>query len=158
LAVQSELHTWRTQVKKRDFPFALFGFDALLSDEMIDLLSSVGPIKTRADLSAILSGQWGWEATYGVELHSKLLSLNIPAQKPLPTIPKTRGVKRRVDVAEEGIIGTEKRSKQRKPAQRALQTGEHIIGLNINPTETPRPAMRLTIDLPWTRTQPSTLR
>jgi hypothetical protein len=158
MAVQSELHTWRTEVKKRDFPFALFGFDALLSDEMIDLLLSVGPIKTQEELSVILSGQWGWEATYGVKLLSKLLSLDIPALTPLSTNPKTRGTKRRVDAAEEGIIGTEKRSKQRKPARRALQTGEYILGLNVNPTETPQPvmgSMGLTLDL-WTKR--STLR
>lgn len=117
---EAELHTWRTAVKKRDFQRTLFSIDALLPDGIISLLSSVGPIKTREELSACLSGEWGWESTYGDELYSKLTTLNLPALVPLPA-KNTRGPKRPVDVRSQEEEGTEKPAKRLKAALTALR-------------------------------------
>jgi hypothetical protein len=115
-AVRSELHRWRMLIKKCDFHLALFRFEAMLPDEIVDLLSSAGPIKTRKDLSIILSEQWGWEPTYGDELHSKLTSLNITPQGQVPkSKPSTVGVKRRVDVGTQENVVMEKPSKRLRP-------------------------------------------
>lgn len=117
-AVQDELHTWRVHVKRRDFPHALFGFEALLSNDLLSLLSSIGPVETRADLSAMLSGHWAWETRYGDELHSKMLSINIPPMVPLPTKSRPAGVKRKQTDATgdvgEVMVGTEKPVKKAK--------------------------------------------
>lgn len=84
--VLEKLHNWRCTVKHRDFSGSLFSIEALLSNSLIELLSKVGPVSSRARLSVILGGQWGWEATYGDELFSAMQEMNIPAFTPL--LPK----------------------------------------------------------------------
>ncbi|KAE9385324.1 P-loop containing nucleoside triphosphate hydrolase protein [Gymnopus androsaceus JB14] len=56
----NELHKWRTEISKRDFPSMLFGPSAILKDDTVELLASVGPIKTLARLDKVLGGQWSW--------------------------------------------------------------------------------------------------
>lgn len=45
LPVLEKLHAWRCLVKARDFGGSLLSPDALLSDPLIDLLASVGPVR-----------------------------------------------------------------------------------------------------------------
>ncbi|KAF7359579.1 p-loop containing nucleoside triphosphate hydrolase protein [Mycena venus] len=58
--LQVVLNEWRTSIKKRDYPSPLFAASAILRDETIALLSSVGPIKSRKHLQKVLAGQWTW--------------------------------------------------------------------------------------------------
>jgi hypothetical protein len=79
-------------VRRHDFRSALFSASAILKDETLDLLSSVGPIVSREHLTGVLAGQWKWEAKYGDALYSVLSGMDIPPLRPLPKKP--RGSKR----------------------------------------------------------------
>lgn len=79
-------------VWKRDYPNALFSSAAIVSDETVTFLSSLGRIPSRDNLSTVLAGQWKWESRYGDELFALLNTTDLPAMKPLPK--KTRGAKR----------------------------------------------------------------
>jgi len=106
LPVLEKLHAWRCRVKARDFGGSLFSADALLSDPLIDLLASVGPVPTRERLSVILGGQWGWEMTYGNELFAAMMDMDIAALVRLPVKPRP---------AKRGHDGQERRN---KPAEK----------------------------------------
>ncbi|KAH7917247.1 hypothetical protein BV22DRAFT_1052573 [Leucogyrophana mollusca] len=84
--VQTELYKWRKSVTKRDFPGAFHAAPAVLKDKTLELVSAVGPIRSKAQLGKVL-GQWKWYAMYGDELFQLLKGLDIPALKPLPKKP-----------------------------------------------------------------------
>jgi len=119
-------------VKKRDFRFAQFGAGALLPDDVVTLLSSVGPAATRNDLSIVLSGSWGWELTYGDELYLKLLSLNIQPPKPLPSKPRVTAVKRGAQTVEGETTEMMKNTKSMKRAKTmaSKKAGQHVFEVN----------------------------
>ncbi|KAJ7731866.1 P-loop containing nucleoside triphosphate hydrolase protein [Mycena metata] len=102
--LQVTLNRWRTNIKARDYPSPLFASSAILRDETIALLASVGPINSVQHLKKILSGQWTWWDKYGEELYACLEGQLIPAMVPLPK--KTRGTKRQ---REEGDAVTSNR-------------------------------------------------
>ena len=89
---QQKLVDWRTSVLKRDFSGALFASSAIMTDETVQFLSSVGRLSSREHLKNVLAGQWKWETRYGNELHTLLAAPDIPLMNPLPR--KTRGTKR----------------------------------------------------------------
>ncbi|CAA7267795.1 unnamed protein product [Cyclocybe aegerita] len=111
-------------IKARDFKDALFASDGLVSDEVVDLLANVGPIQCPEQLSAAVSGQWGWEETYGDELLQELLKLDIPPLIPLPTAPKAALKRPVVDGQEQGAVVTKKQKKTVK----ATQTANDLTG------------------------------
>ncbi|KIL70009.1 hypothetical protein M378DRAFT_7777 [Amanita muscaria Koide BX008] len=114
----------------------MFSFDALLSDNIVEHLSSVGPVKTRQDLSAIIAGQWGWEYIYGDELYLKLSTIDIPEPSCSQSNTKTRltkGVKRRVDVAEGGVRAEKRRKQRTMSTLLPQQPGELVLGLDLEP-------------------------
>ncbi|KAJ7050633.1 P-loop containing nucleoside triphosphate hydrolase protein, partial [Mycena amicta] len=76
--VQTRLNEWRTYIKKRDFPGALWSVEGLLQRETMELLSAVGPIRDRAQLDRTLAGQWKWTEKYGDELLAFLKSFQMP--------------------------------------------------------------------------------
>jgi len=88
---QQKLVEWRTMAWKRDYPGALFGSAAIMSDETVVFLSSVGRLSDREHLSNVLAHQWKWEECYGNELYSLLSTADIPLKKPLAQ--KTQGTK-----------------------------------------------------------------
>jgi hypothetical protein len=94
---RKKLEEWRTVAWKRDFPKALFGSSAILKEETVEFLSSVGRISSRQHLTNILAGQWKWENQYGDKLYVLLSAADVPLMKPLPK--KTRGTKRTVEGA-----------------------------------------------------------
>jgi hypothetical protein len=51
----------------------MFGSSAILKDETIEFLSSLGKMMEREHFSSALVGQWKWEARYGGELFGLLL-------------------------------------------------------------------------------------
>ena len=82
--VQEALHKWHTSVYARDHAYSLYGPSGILSDETIDVLSSIGPVKSIDTLQWLLEGQWAWYEWYGSEVYSVLSSLNIPPLVPKP--------------------------------------------------------------------------
>jgi hypothetical protein len=89
---RQKLLDWCTSAWKRDFPGALFASSAIMTDETVLFLSSIGRILSKEHLSQVLAGQWKWEKRYGNELHSLLSGHDIPLMKPLPK--KTHRTKR----------------------------------------------------------------
>ena len=89
----NELHKWRTEIFKRDFSSMLFGPSAVLRDEAVELLASVGPIKTLARLDKVLGGHWSWRERYGHSLLETLALLEIPFI-PKPKKETSKAVKR----------------------------------------------------------------
>jgi hypothetical protein len=96
--VSACLNNWREGALERDYPFALFGADAILSDTLVETLASVGPaVQTRAQLENIMQG-WTFAGKYMDDLESALAELEIPEFEPKPKAPgaKSRGRKRGV--------------------------------------------------------------
>ncbi|KDQ51993.1 hypothetical protein JAAARDRAFT_62158 [Jaapia argillacea MUCL 33604] len=81
--LSDHLCDWWKMVWTRDYGGALFAPTGILANDVLDLLSSVGPIPTMKTLSNLLEGRWGWYSTYGKELHEFLLTLDIPPMVPL---------------------------------------------------------------------------
>ncbi|KII93220.1 hypothetical protein PLICRDRAFT_694441 [Plicaturopsis crispa FD-325 SS-3] len=139
--VQSALHAWRMSVCRRDFPYALFSGQAILKDETLVLLSSVGPFESRAKLQKVLAQQWDWEAKYGDELFEVLVSMDIP---PLVMKPKaSRGTKRGPqDDADEAGIPASSRARGKAKAKTVATTAspsQDLTGVNAekNPSYVP---------------------
>ncbi|KAF8952572.1 P-loop containing nucleoside triphosphate hydrolase protein [Flammula alnicola] len=122
LTVLEKLHDWRRLVKTRDFSASLFSADAVLSDAVVDLLASVGPVPTREKLSVILGGQWGWEMTYGDELFAAMKDMDIPPLVPLPTKSRATAAKRGHD----GQERREKPAKKKKPVDLVREIPEDM--------------------------------
>ncbi|KAG9123572.1 hypothetical protein FRC07_014689 [Ceratobasidium sp. 392] len=89
---QVELTNWRERVWARDYPGVSWGASVILSDNLVDLLSSVGRITTLETLKRLLD-EWGWWETYGNELARVVYPLDIPFA-PAPPRP-ARGRKRK---------------------------------------------------------------
>ncbi|KAJ7859516.1 hypothetical protein B0H14DRAFT_3446642 [Mycena olivaceomarginata] len=111
--LQAVLDKWRTTIKERDYPSPLFAASAILRDETIALLSSVGPIDSKEHLQKVLAGQWTWWTKYGTELYECLAAQEIPEMVPLPA--KTKGKKRAVEMGpESGVEVGASTSKRRR--------------------------------------------
>ena len=89
---RSKLEDWRDLVQQRDFPDSMFGSSAILKDETIEFLSSLGRMTEREHLLSALVGQWKWEARYGGELYGLLSHEDVGVFVALPK--RTRGTKR----------------------------------------------------------------
>jgi hypothetical protein len=85
------LDKWRDDIWERDHCGAGYSSTVILSNPLIELLSSIGPIWSQKHLSEVLDG-WGWWDTYGAELYQHLSHLNIP---PLRIIPSEKSSKRK---------------------------------------------------------------
>ncbi|KAF5362726.1 hypothetical protein D9758_011673 [Tetrapyrgos nigripes] len=79
LEVQQALHDWRKNTQKLDPRLACLASEAILDNSLIDLLSSVRPIPSKARLDVILSGQWVWFNKYGDEVLEILVHIEILA-------------------------------------------------------------------------------
>ncbi|KII85091.1 hypothetical protein PLICRDRAFT_145764 [Plicaturopsis crispa FD-325 SS-3] len=152
-AVQTGLHSWRTLVHRRDFRRALFPASAILKNETLVLLSSVGPFKSREMLKKVLAGQWEWEASYGDELFEVLVNMDIPALVPIPKAP--RGRKRAgedVDASEVPAAS----SSRAKPRAKTAMTAANTTSVNHGSTEEAQiyvPTIPPAPNKPTTRTQ-----
>jgi hypothetical protein len=87
-----KLEDWRDLIQQRDFPDSMFGSSAILKDETIEFLSSLGRITEREHLLSALVGQWKWEARYGGELFGLLSHEDVGVFVALPK--RTWGTKR----------------------------------------------------------------
>lgn len=79
---QQILKHWRREVYARDHRQAHYDYIAILDNDFIKLLSSVGPV-TPSLASQLLSTKWVWWPRYGAELAEFLGSLDIVFE-PLP--------------------------------------------------------------------------
>ncbi|KAG8689305.1 hypothetical protein FRC09_012478, partial [Ceratobasidium sp. 395] len=86
---QIELTNWRDKVWTRDYPGVSWGSSVILSDDLVDLLSSVGSIATVESLKRLLD-KWGWWETYGNELAQVVYPLDIPFTPAPPRPTKSR--------------------------------------------------------------------
>lgn len=77
---RQRLNAWRTSIVERDFKHALFGPSAILSDDMIDLLTSVGNIKLKSYFEELVGHHWGWYSEYGTDLFALVSGWEIPKQ------------------------------------------------------------------------------
>ncbi|KAF9048056.1 P-loop containing nucleoside triphosphate hydrolase protein [Hymenopellis radicata] len=87
----------RANIKKgkADFAGALFAGNGILPDDLLVLLSSVGPSETREAMDRILADQWKWSAQYGDQLFKCLQEMGMSGFVPLPK--KSQGPKRKAD-------------------------------------------------------------
>ena len=104
----------------------------MLPDDVVTLLSSVGPAATRNDLSIVLAGSWGWKLTYGDELYLKLLSLNIQPPKLLPSKPRVTAVKRGTQTIKGETTEMMKNTKFMKCTKTMAlkKAGQHVFEVN----------------------------
>ncbi|KAH6904485.1 hypothetical protein BKA70DRAFT_1403327 [Coprinopsis sp. MPI-PUGE-AT-0042] len=64
-----------------------YAADGILGDDLVELLSSVGPFTSREKFDDLLSNSWRWFPSYGTQLFSFLQSLDIPEIVPKPRQP-----------------------------------------------------------------------
>lgn len=103
--MKSSLAGWRTKIWDQDFEDAIFSPAGILSDDVIDKLSSVvSPIENLISLErALLGGGWAWFGTYGDELLTEIKSLPFKSMGPKPK--RKRAAKRVVEeVGEEESV------------------------------------------------------
>ncbi|KDN49102.1 hypothetical protein RSAG8_02455, partial [Rhizoctonia solani AG-8 WAC10335] len=92
LPTQEILTNWRGEIWDRDHDGSTWDASGILSDSLIEFLSSIGSISTFGELERYLSYRWGWWDTYGEELADKICDLDIP----YTTVPsKSRPLKRK---------------------------------------------------------------
>lgn len=80
-ATRSALIKWRSTVHERDYPDALWAATGILSDNLVEVLASAGPIDTKERLWALVGSQWKWDRDYGDEL---LTTVKLIPRDPMP--------------------------------------------------------------------------
>lgn len=85
--VEHQLISWRCAMKTKYYPKAVWSPYAILDNETIELLASVGPIKTKTLLATLLNDSWARWDLLGDELFNFLHNLDIP---PLQKKPRKR--------------------------------------------------------------------
>ncbi|THU82780.1 hypothetical protein K435DRAFT_871986 [Dendrothele bispora CBS 962.96] len=81
MEIQTKLREWRSKTHQEDFRNSMFGPSAILPDDLIQDLASVGPIPTLIHLDKILAGRWYFFSEYGSELLTVLKEIVIPEAK-----------------------------------------------------------------------------
>ncbi|KAG8768577.1 hypothetical protein FRC12_005482 [Ceratobasidium sp. 428] len=100
---QERLVEWRTSVWERDYPDETWGPSAILYDDYVDFLSSIGGIPSYDYLKQNFAARysWGWWDKYGQELADIICKLDIP-YTPTPRKPRRQPPKRRAPEPESG--------------------------------------------------------
>jgi hypothetical protein len=78
VAVMAELQVWRNRVYQRDWEGSVWAPCAILSDDMVRTLASVGPYTSRTVLDRAIGGRGGWMSRYCDSLYALLSSLEMP--------------------------------------------------------------------------------
>lgn len=84
---QKALIQWRNEIWKRDYTGVTWTSASILSDSLVEFLSSIGSISDRDTLSQLISRKWMWWERYGDELAELVLSLKTEYH-PLPSSDK----------------------------------------------------------------------
>lgn len=122
--VRHSLVSWRTEVWQRDFDHSMVAPAGLLSDELVDALSAVGPIKTRKIFDDLLRDQWVWFTDYGVELFTYLGTLNIPPRVPISRKKKATSDSQTAPIPLPAPVGTPIPSDGRTPGITGAPRGQ----------------------------------
>lgn len=109
-------------IKRRDFSHSLLPSSAILKDQTIEFLASLGRMRSREHLSKVLAGQWLLEAKYGADVYAVLSSSDVPAFKALPAKP--RGAKRAADSAVTDSSGSQPLSFEITTQEQVRMAGE----------------------------------
>ncbi|KAF4613504.1 hypothetical protein D9613_007563 [Agrocybe pediades] len=75
--VKLALQEWRRKIRNRDFEESLLDPSVILKDELVDVLSSVGPIGRLNELEKVAGEDWPWFSEYGNELLEEMRQLAI---------------------------------------------------------------------------------
>lgn len=130
------LHHWRMKIADRDFKNTLFTGSGILSDDLIDLLSSLGPIDTKERLQQLLEGKWLWLERYQDELLELLTSLNLPPMVPKPKKPRNAPANIESQSAEEDPdVGVTQELQDGEHAERQTERGEKRGRDNVGVTQ-----------------------
>lgn len=74
--LQDKLRRWRETIFERDLAGSPLAPSAVMDEEIIELISSLGPL-SKEKLSSVLQPKWIWWDTYGEELQKLLATLKI---------------------------------------------------------------------------------
>ncbi|KAG8704039.1 hypothetical protein FRC08_002483 [Ceratobasidium sp. 394] len=139
-SAQRELVKWRESILKRDFNNVTWASRVILPHDMVELLTSYGPINTRELFEQLVrkkaDEEW-WEA-YGEELAGVVLGLHIEY---VPVPPKPKNSKKHVlDSASEN--NTNKRTKNTHSSTssdltRPIVGATHTYSFQVNPQPPP---------------------
>ncbi|KAJ7170920.1 P-loop containing nucleoside triphosphate hydrolase protein [Mycena crocata] len=84
-SVRQSLFSWRRNIKKMHYPYAVFAANAILDDATCELLASIGPIDAIEPLEQLLKSSWSRWEELGNRLFVYMKSLDIPSLPPAPT-------------------------------------------------------------------------
>ena len=134
--VVGEIRAWRSRIWKRDYGESLFGPEAILSDDVVKNLASVGPILRLAELERIVGSQWAWFGEYGDDLLAVLLAMSIPPMT--PKAPEARGTKRPAAKEKETTGQSGDGGRNERIAKRIRFEGQEASSgpVNVTPTFT----------------------
>ncbi|KAF5313671.1 hypothetical protein D9611_010068 [Ephemerocybe angulata] len=143
ISVMVALDEWRVKIAKRDHSKSFFTGSGLLSDDMVELLSSIGPIESLLVLKKLMKGKWLWSDRYATDLFDELTRLEIPPMvpKPKPNAKAAGPAKRthaEVDVENDG----EETRRVRQTITAGSSTASQAVMPEVNvatPTVTPVP-------------------
>ncbi|KAF4610293.1 hypothetical protein D9613_010675 [Agrocybe pediades] len=79
--VELTLLGWRRKIWERDFKDSMLGPSVVLRDEIIETLSSVGPVARLHELEQVTGDDWPWFGKYGDELLEEMSKLAIAPMK-----------------------------------------------------------------------------
>ncbi|KAF9556931.1 P-loop containing nucleoside triphosphate hydrolase protein [Agrocybe pediades] len=89
MSVKTALQKWRREIWQRDFKNAMFNASAILKDDTLETLASVGPLEGLDDLERVVGEEWPWLDKYGDELLQTMAGLAIAPMEPRPTQRRT---------------------------------------------------------------------
>ncbi|THV08508.1 P-loop containing nucleoside triphosphate hydrolase protein [Dendrothele bispora CBS 962.96] len=117
--VQTALQKWRVKTYQKDFKGSVFGPSAILPDDLIHELASVGPFSTMSRLENVLGGRWFWFSQYGKDLWGELCKITIPE---LPVKSASKRTRQEQDGDGEKTEGTRKTKKARHGSEKETST------------------------------------
>jgi hypothetical protein len=133
LPTQEILTEWRLQAWVRNHSDSTWGPLGLLSEELIDFLSSIGSISDYDSLKRLFAHRWGWWESYGHEIAEVICPLVIP-YTPIP--PKRRERKRKAAEIDSGeaISNAASASRSTRPRPPTLAPAANSAASPVVPT------------------------
>ncbi|KAJ3525895.1 hypothetical protein NMY22_g10385 [Coprinellus aureogranulatus] len=111
-AAKTALLDWRVSILKKDFPNAVFGPGAILSDALVDGIALAGRVESKERLEELV-GTWKWNSKYGAPLLEILKSIPAseyefdprPLPAPAPEVVSSTAEKRKAVDDEDELDG-----------------------------------------------------
>ncbi|KAJ7911261.1 P-loop containing nucleoside triphosphate hydrolase protein [Mycena leptocephala] len=130
-SVRQSLYGWRREIRKQQYPRAVFGPHAILDDDTCEILAGIGPVHSREQLSQHLSGWARWDKL-GTSLFEFMATLDIPAIAP-------RGRKRAVAMDAPESESANKRARTDVPSTSHLPPPSPALCSHYEHTRQPEP-------------------